>query len=332
MLKKKKILVTGCAGFIGSHLCEKLLKFGYIVFGIDNLINGKKLNLKKLLSNKNFNFFQTDINNEKVLNTCIDKCEYVFHLAAIADVVPSISNPEIYFNSNVKGTFNLIKNCKNSKVKKIIYAASSSCYGIPKKIPTPEDSPIFPKYPYALTKRLAEEIIIHFCKLYKISYVSLRLFNVYGPRARTSGAYGAVMGVFLAQKLAKKPFTVVGNGEQTRDFTYIDDITDAFIEMLKQTIKNEIFNVGSGRTYSINYLIELLGGGSVVNLPKRPGEPDSTFADISKIRKKTSWKPKISFKKGVKKLLEEISDFNDAPIWDKKSIKKATKEWFDYIK
>jgi UDP-glucose 4-epimerase len=272
-----------------------------------------------------------DINDNKIFDELLNDVEVIYHLAALADIVPSIQNPELYFNSNVNGTFNLIRNCENKKVKKIIYAASSSCYGIPDKYPTSENSPILPQYPYALTKRLGEEIIFHFGNLYKIPVVSLRLFNVYGPRARTSGTYGAVFGVFLAQKLAKKPFTVVGDGEQTRDFTFVDDVVNAFIEMMDTNIKNEIFNVGSGKTYSVNTLINLLGSNKIVNIPKRPGEPDCTFADISKILKKTSWKPKISFEDGVKKLMESIDDFKDAPVWDPLSIENQTKDWFKYL-
>ena len=185
-----------------------------------------------------------------------------------------------------------------------------------KKYPTSEDSPIVPQYPYALTKRLGEEIVFHFGNLYKIPVISLRLFNVYGPRARTSGTYGAVFGVFLAQKLAGKPFTVVGNGEQTRDFTFVDDVVSAFIEMIDDRIKNEIFNVGSGQTYSVNNLVRLLGGNDIVNIPKRPGEPDCTFADISKILKQTNWRPQISLENGVQKLLSSIDEFKDAPVWD----------------
>ena len=326
-----RILVTGCAGFIGSHLTETLLNQGFKVYGIDNLSNGKLTNIASIRKNKNFKFLKCDINDNKIFDELLNDVEVIYHLAALADIVPSIQNPELYFNSNVNGTFNLIRNCENKKVKKIIYAASSSCYGIPDKYPTSENSPILPQYPYALTKRLGEEIIFHFGNLYKIPVVSLRLFNVYGPRARTSGTYGAVFGVFLAQKLAKKPFTVVGNGEQTRDFTFVDDVVNAFIEMMDTNIKNEIFNVGSGKTYSVNTLINLLGSNKIVNIPKRPGEPDCTFADISKILKKTSWKPKISFEDGVKKLMESIDDFKDAPVWDPLSIENQTKDWFKYL-
>jgi len=326
-----RILVTGCAGFIGSHLTETLLNQGFKVYGIDNLSNGKLSNISFFNKNTNFIFLEYDINEIDKFEKVLDEVDVIYHLAALADIVPSIQNPESYFNSNVNGTFNLIRNCENKKVKKIIYAASSSCYGIPDKYPTSENSPILPQYPYALTKRLGEEIIFHFGNLYKIPVVSLRLFNVYGPRARTSGTYGAVFGVFLAQKLAKKPFTIVGDGEQTRDFTFVDDVVNAFIEMLDTNIKNEIFNVGSGKTYSVNTLINLLGSNKIVNIPKRPGEPDCTFADISKILKKTKWKPKISFETGVKKLLESIHEFKDAPVWDVKSIENETKDWFKYL-
>ena len=326
----KRILVTGCAGFIGSHLSEKLLKLGFEVLGLDNLSNGKLSNIDSFKKNKNFKFFKCDINEKKVFDDLLDEVEVIYHLAALADIVPSIQNPEIYFNSNVNGTFNLLKNCKK-KCKKNNLCSVFIMLRNSKKYPTSEKSSILPQYPYALTKRLAEQIIFHFGNLYNISVVSLRLFNVYGPRARTSGTYGAVFGVFLAQKLAKKPFTVVGDGNQTRDFTFVDDVVNAFIEMLDEEIKDEIFNVGSGKTNSINTLIKLLGDNPVVYIPKRPGEPDCTFADISKILKKTSWKPKISFEDGVKKLMESIDDFKDAPVWDPLSIENQTKDWFKYL-
>ncbi len=325
-----RTLVTGCAGFIGSHLCNALLKKGYHVFGIDNLSNGKLSNIEAFRNKKKFQFFKIDI-NEKKIDQILNNVDIIFHLAALADIVPSIKNPELYFNSNVNGTFNLVRSCEKKNIKKIVFAASSSCYGIPKKYPTSENSPILPQYPYALTKRLGEQIIFHFGNLYKIPVVSLRLFNVYGPRARTSGTYGAVFGVFMAQKLAKKPFTVVGDGKQTRDFTYVDDVVNAFIEMTDNKIKNEIFNVGSGQTYSVNNLVKLLGNNKVVNIPKRPGEPDCTFADISKILKKTKWKPKISLEDGVKKLMKSINEFKDAPVWDPVSIANETKDWFKYL-
>ena len=257
--------------------------------------------------------------------------DIVFHLAALADIVPSIENPNEYYSTNVTGTFNILDLSKKYNVKKIIYAASSSCYGIAKEIPTTENALIQPQYPYALTKYLGEELIKHWGIVYGLDYVSLRFFNVFGPRSRTSGSYGAVFGVFLAQKLAEQPFTIVGDGNQKRDFTYIDDIVDSLLASMNENIKNEIFNIGSGNCYSINYLTDLIGGNKIY-IPKRPGEPEKTFANIGKAIKHLSWKPKVSFEIGVNKILNNISDWTDAPVWNPESINKATKKWFQYLK
>lgn len=156
------------------------------------------------------------------------------------------------------------------------------------------------------------------------------MFNVYGTRSRTSGTYGAVFGVFLAQKLAGKPFTVVGSGEQTRDFTYVTDVADAFYTAAMSDLVNETFNVGSGGTYSVNRLCELLGG-EIVHIPKRPGEPDCTFANTEKIEKALGWHAKVSLEEGVKKILENIDYWREAPVWTKDSIDDATKDWFKYL-
>ena len=268
-------LVTGGGGFIGSHLVEKLLKMGHKVTVIDNFSVGRFDNLK-LVKNK-IKILKKDITDIKKINKHFKKIDYVFHLAALADIVPSIENPHLYFLTNVTGTFNVLKCSRDNKVKRFIYLASSSSYGVPKKYPTSEKSEIKPEYPYALTKRLGEELVVHFSKVYKLNTTSLRLFNVYGPKARTSGTYGAVFGVFLAQKLAHKPFTIVGDGRQTRDFTYVTDIVDAIIKVLKlKNISGEIFNVGSGKTISVNRVAKLLEG-KRIKIPKRPGEPSINF-------------------------------------------------------
>ncbi len=323
-------IVTGGGGFIGSHLCEKLIKAGHKVMVIDNFSVGKKGNLKKI-KNK-ITVFNKDIRDFNSINNIFKKADNVFHLAALADIVPSIENPDDYYSTNVTGTYNVLKASINNKVKRFIYSASSSCYGIPDKFPTDENSKISPEYPYALSKRLGEELVIHFAKIYNLNATSLRLFNVYGPKARTSGNYGAVFGVFLAQKIAKKPFTIVGNGNQTRDFTYISDVVDAMMTInKKKDLVGSVLNVGSGRTVSVNRIAKLLGG-KKTKIPKRPGEPDVTFANISKITKMTGWKPKISIENGVKLMLNHINDWKDAPVWTPKKIKKETKKWFFYLK
>ena len=224
----------------------------------------------------------------------------------------------------------MLECAREAQARKLVYAASSSSFGIPDSYPTAETAPIRPQYPYALTKYLGEELVLHWSRVYKLPAISLRLFNVYGPRSRTTGAYGAVFGVFLAQKLNRKPFTVVGDGRQTRDFTYVTDVARAFLTAAESDVSGEAFNVGSGNHYSVNRLVELLGG-PVEYLPKRPGEPDCTFADVSKIERMLGWRAEVSFEEGVANMLAGIEDWRDAPVWDPSSISNATKSWFRYL-
>ena len=325
-----KVVVTGGAGFIGSHLSDLLIELDCEVSVIDNLSVGRQENIGHLVESTKFTFFEADITNFDEIESIFKDAEWVFHLAALADIVPSIENPTEYYRSNVDGTFNVLQACRKYKIKKIIYAGSSSCYGIPDAYPTKEIAAIRPQYPYALTKNIGEQLVMHWCQLYKLPAISLRFFNVYGPRARTSGTYGAVFGVFLAQKLSNKPYTIVGDGNQTRDFTFVSDVVNAMISAAKSNISGEVINMGSNNTYSVNRLVELLGG-EVTYIPKRPGEPDCTWADISKATKLLNWKPKVSLEKGVEILLDDMEYWADAPVWDKKSIAKATEQWFEYL-
>jgi UDP-glucose 4-epimerase len=326
-----KALITGGAGFIGSHLSDKLIELGHKVIVIDNLSNGIMHNIEHLLGNKNFEFHELDIINLEDIKPIFKNVDWVFHLAGIGDIVPSIENPKDYYDCNVTGTFNVLESSRDKGVKKIVYAASSTCYGIPDKYPTAELADIRPQFPYALTKYMGEEMILHWSQTYKIPAISLRLFNVYGPRSRTSGAYGAVFGVFLAQKLANKPYTVVGDGEQTRDFTFVSDIAAAFVAAAEANAYGEIINIGSDNTFSVNRLVELLEGGDVVNIPKRPGEPDCTWADISKARRLLNWEPKVSLEEGVSIVLDNIDFWQEAPLWNPETIADATKKWFKYL-
>ena len=326
----KTILVTGGAGFIGSHMVDRLVKEGFEVTVIDNLANGRLDNIEH--HKGKVSFINVDIGDYAIeLDSYFENVHYVFHYAALADIVPSINEPIKYHKANVDGTIRVLEASKKSKnLKKFVYAASSSCYGIPEVYPTPETSPIAPEYPYAHTKTVGEQYVMHWGQLYDMPVVSMRFFNVYGIRHRTSGTYGAVFGVFLAQLLNNKPLTIVGDGEQTRDFTYVTDIVDACYRASKSDITQEIFNVGSDNTYSINYLVKLLGG-EPQYIPKRPGEPDCTYADISKIKKMLNWTPKVTFEDGVKIMLENIEQWRDAPVWDKNSIDNATKDWFECL-
>jgi UDP-glucose 4-epimerase len=323
-----KSLITGGAGFIGSHLSEILVSRNHEVVIVDNFSTGKIENLKNIKNQ--VKIIECDISIE-FPESALDDIRHVYHLAALADIVPSITQPKNYLETNINGTLNLMEAVRSSRVEKVVYAASSSCYGIPKTFPTPEEYEIDPKYPYALSKYLGEQVFLHWVKLYGIKGVSLRLFNVFGPRARTSGNYGAVMGVFLAQKLANKAFTIVGDGNQLRDFIYVKDVAEAFIKAANSKYTNEIFNIGTGNPVSINTIAEFIGGNGYVHVPKRPGEPDTTHADISKAKKLLNWKPEISLKDGIKSVLNNISEWQTAPLWDEKSIEIQTSDWFKYL-
>ncbi|MAF20715.1 MAG: NAD-dependent dehydratase [Parcubacteria group bacterium] len=325
-----KSIVTGGAGFIGSHLVDRLVKMGHKVIVLDNFSTGRKLNLSHH-TGKNIKIIKVDISENRKLDKYFKGVHYIFHLAGIADIVPSIENPHKYFKSNVIGTVNVIKAAKNQKIKKFIYAASASCYGFPKKFPTKENEKIKPMYPYSFVKWQAEEFVMHWAKIFDFPAISLRFFNTYGPRSRTSGAYGAVFGVFFAQKLANKPLTIVGNGNQTRDFVHVDDLVSAIIKAAQSKKVGEIYNVGSGKEVTVNKIAKLIGG-KRTHIPKRPGEPDRSLADISKIKKDLKWKPKIKIEKGVKELLSKIDYWKEAPVWTPKSIKKATRIWFKLLK
>ena len=323
--------VTGGAGFIGSHLTDALLADGHQVTVVDNFATGRAKNLTRAQQSPAFTLAEIDIAGDPAdLAGAFAGADGVFHLAGLADIVPSIERPGDYYRANVHGTFQVCEAARAAGVRKIVYAASSSCYGIPDVFPTPESEPTKPQYPYALTKELGERIVMHWGLVYGLDAVSLRLFNVFGPRSRTSGTYGAVFGVFLAQKLAGKPLTVVGDGTQTRDFTYVADVAAAFAAAMASSVRGEIMNVGSGGTYAVNRLVELLGG-DVVHIPKRPGEPDCTFADTRKIAQLLDWHARISLEDGVAQMLEHIDDWRDAPVWDPNSIAQATTTWFAHL-
>jgi UDP-glucose 4-epimerase len=327
-----KYLVTGGAGFIGSHIVEFLLSRNHSVTVLDNLSNGKLENLGFAEKyTKKFSFINGDVINIATLINPREKFDCIFHLAALADIVPSVQKPSEYYNSNCTGTLALMEFCKISKSSKVVYAASSSCYGIPSTIPTSEKSELNPRYPYALTKMIGEQIVLHWGAVYDIDVISLRLFNVFGKRARTSGTYGAVFGVFLAQKAHDVPLTIVGDGSQKRDFTHVSDVVNAFTKAADSDLSQCVFNVGSGEPKSVNEIVNLIKHRSV-NIPKRPGEPDITWADVSKIKHELGWTPLSNFEEGVAELVNDLQVWENAPVWTPLKIENETKDWFKFIK
>lgn len=322
-------LVTGGAGFIGSHMVDVLLEHGYSVRVIDNLSGGHEKNLGHLTGESRLSTEWTDIRTIEPDSTLFRDVDRVFHFAGIGDIVPSIERPTEYMDTNVQGTVRVLEAARHAGVKKLVYAASSSCYGLA-DTPTREDHAISPQYPYALSKYMGEQAALHWNAVYRLPVNSVRIFNAYGPRVRTTGAYGAVFGVFFRQKLAGTPFTVVGDGTQTRDFLFVTDVARAFLKAGETDLTGHIWNLGAGNPQSVNRLVELIGG-DVVYLPKRPGEPDCTWADTTKITSTLGWAPQVSFEEGVARMMAEIAVWKDAPLWDPDSIAQATKTWFDYL-
>jgi UDP-glucose 4-epimerase len=322
-------IVTGGAGFIGSHMVDCLLAHGFRVRVIDNLVGGRESNLAQHSNDPALSFERLDIRALAPDATVFTDARFAFHFAGIGDIVPSIERPIEYMDANIQGTVRVLEAARAAKVEKLVYAASSSCYGLA-ATPTREDHPIAPQYPYALSKYLGEQAALHWHRVYGLPVNSIRIFNAYGTRVRTTGAYGAVFGVFFKQKLAGKPFTVVGDGTQRRDFVYASDVAAAFLLAAETLVSGEIWNLGAGNPQSVNRLVELIGG-PVTYIPKRPGEPDVTWADIGKITRELGWRPKIPFEEGVGRMMAEIEKWRDAPLWDPESIARATRIWFDYL-
>lgn len=322
-------VVTGGAGFIGSHMVDLLLEHNYEVRVIDNLTGGHERNLAHHAGNARLSFTNQDIVALEPDDIGFAGADYVFHFAGIGDIVPSIDHPIAYMQTNVQGTVRVLEAARYHGIRKLVYAASSSCYGLA-DTPTRETHPIRPQYPYALSKFQGEQAVLHWQSVYGLPVNSIRIFNAYGTRVRTTGVYGAVFGVFLKQKLAGKPYTVVGDGTQMRDFLYVTDVARAFLAAAEIDRVGEVYNLGAGAPHSINCLIKLLGG-PVVYVPKRPGEPDCTWADITKITTQLGWEPTVSFQDGVSRMLAEIDNWKDAPLWDPQSIEEATKTWFRFM-
>jgi UDP-glucose 4-epimerase len=327
--KQPIAVVTGGAGFIGSHMVDCLLARGFRVRVVDNLVGGREINLAHHANDPRLSFERLDIRALAPDPAVFADAGFVFHFAGIGDIVPSIERPVEYMETNIQGTVRVLEAARAANVTKFVYAASSSCYGLA-ETPTREDHPIAPQYPYALSKYLGEQAALHWHQVYGLPVNSIRIFNAYGTRVRTTGAYGAVFGVFFKQKLAGTPFTVVGDGTQRRDFVYASDVAEAFLLAAETPMAGQIWNLGAGNPQSVNRLVQLIGG-PVTHIPKRPGEPDITWADIGKITRDLGWQARVPFEDGVGRMIVEIDKWRDAPLWDPESIARATRIWFDYL-
>ena len=329
MTDRPVAVVTGGAGFIGSHMVDLLVERDFCVRVVDNLVGGREENLSRHAGNPQVTLDRRDVREVAPHDALFEAARFVFHFAGIGDIVPSIEQPIEYMSANVQGTAQVLECARHAGVLKFVYAASSSCYGLA-SVPTREDHPIDARYPYALSKYQGEQAVFHWSRVYGLPVNSIRIFNAYGTRSRTSGAYGAVFGVFLRQKLAGRPYTVVGDGSQSRDFLYVTDVARAFLAAAETSLTGRVYNLGAGNPQSVNRLVELLGG-PVIRIPKRPGEPDCTWADIERITSELEWRPKVSFESGVAKVVADIDYWRNAPLWDAESIARATSAWFSHL-
>ncbi len=325
-MKQKKILITGGAGFIGSHLVDACLKQGYEVVVLDDFSHGRLENLEAHKNNPRLAIVKVDISQFDLIKHSFNGVNWVFHLASRADANFSLQNPLIYHKVNVEGTAAVLEASRAKGVQRIIYAASSSCYGIPERVPTSELTAILPESPDALTQYQAEQNILHWERIYGIPALSLRIFNVYGPRARSRKTFGEVFQVFLTQKLNHEPFTIAGDGTQSRDFIYVADVVDALMMAAESELSGEVLNVGSGQSTSINTLVKLLGGGATTPIARHANEADKTCADITKIKQLLGWKPSTSLEDGVQKVLTSISDWKYSPLWTREKIEQSLKK------
>jgi UDP-glucose 4-epimerase len=296
--KPKKILVTGGAGFIGSHLVDALIEKGFDVVVIDNLSTGKRENL-----NPKAKFYELDIRDLEKIKPVFDGVEYVFHLAARPRVPYSIEFPVESHSNNVLGTLNVLIAAKDAGVKKLIYSSSSSVYGEQEKLPLHEEMVPNPQSPYALQKLTGEKYCQLFHKLYGLPTVSLRYFNVYGPRISFEGSYVLVLGVFLQQKIKGEPLTIEGDGEQSRDFTYVEDVIRANILAMEsdRAGKGEVINIGAGNNHTINKIAKLIGG-EIIYKPARKGDMRHTLAHNQKAKELLGWEPTVKIEEGIERV------------------------------
>lgn len=297
-MNKIKAVVTGGAGFIGSNLVDALVEKGYEVHVIDNLSGGDKKNV-----NKKAKLHVKDITDLKSIKSVFKGATYVFHFAALPRVQFSIEHPIESNEANVTGLLNVLVAAKDAGVKRVVYSASSSAYGDQKKMPLVEGMPEHPKSPYGLQKFIGELYCRLWSEVYGIETVSLRYFNVYGPRQSAEGAYALVIAKFLKQKAQGKAMTITGDGKQTRDFTSVHDVVRANIlaSESKKVGKGEFINIGAGKNYSIKQVAELIGG-KVEYIPARL-EPKNTLADNKLAKKLLGWTPKVTLEQGIDELM-----------------------------
>lgn len=299
-----KILVTGGAGFIGSHLVDRLIKEGHRVSVIDNLSTGKKENI-----NPKAKFYKIDICDPEISQIFEkEKPEIVFHYAAQIDLRESVEDPIKNAQINILGTLNILESCKNFRVKKVIFASTGGAmYGEAEIIPTPETYPEFPLSPYGIEKLTIEKYLNYYSKVFGLPFISLRLANIYGPRQNSKGEAG-VVAIFCDKMLSGEQPIIYGDGNRTRDFVFVDDVVDANILAMEKG-RVGIFNIGTAKETNINTIFKKLKELTASNCkeihgPAKPGEQKRSCLDFAKAKKELNWQPQFNLDEGLKKTVE----------------------------
>jgi len=305
-------LVTGAAGFIGSNLSEELLNRGYTVRGVDNFATGRQSNLSDIKSHDDFTFQEADIRDEKSMKPIIDGVDYIFHQAAVPSVPRSVDDPITTTDANCTGTATVLDLARHADVDTVIVASSSSVYGSTTALPKKESMESNPESPYALSKYYTEKLALQCSELYDINTVALRYFNIFGPKQDPNGAYAAVIPKFIRLMLDGENPVIYGDGEQSRDFTYIKNAIDANIMAAESEVSGEVFNIGCDDRFTINELVNHLNDILDTEIQPeydspRPGDVRHSHADISKAKELIDYNPAISFVEGLKRTADYYS-------------------------
>jgi len=317
-----KILITGAAGFLGSHLSEKYVNEGHIFYGIDNLLNGKLNNVRTLLHRKNFKFIHDDIRNKELYSKIPTDIDAIIHLAAQIHVDRSIVNPEETFDINVSGTMKILEYARMNDISKILFASTSEVYGSAKYVPMNEDHPLAAQHPYGVSKIAADRLCYTYNETYDLGIDIIRCFNFFGPRQKDSG-YGGVIAIFINRVLQNKPPIIYGDGNQTRDYMYVDDAVNAYDKVLhsKDNPGKYGINFGTGTEKSVNEIAELTikyaGAGEnlkAIHVDPRPIEVQRLFADISKAKELLDFTPRIHFEQGISLLMDWYKNYK-SELW-----------------
>jgi len=304
-----KYLVTGAAGFIGSNITRRLLKDNCEVRGFDNFSTGKRENLEGFEGKGNFELIEGDLRNPDEIRKALKKVDVVLHQAAVPSVQRSVENPIFVNDSNINGTLNLLVAAKEKGVKKVVYASSSSIYGVDERLPKREDMPVDPISPYALSKYTGERYCRIFSEIYDLPTICLRYFNVFGPYQDPNSEYSAAIPKFINLMLENEQPIIFGDGKQSRDFTYVENVVEANILAANSDVMGEVINIACGERVSINEVVQILS--TILNQDIKPvyketrvGEVKHSLADINKAKNKIGYEPKFGFAEGLRKTVE----------------------------